>query len=61
MTPGTCNFFVSLKKEIIKKEGPEVEPRPLALQAGMTTATLPTSCLLDLEIVKLKLLFLVQG
>ena len=47
MAPGTCNFFLSLKKEIIKIQGVEVEPSPLAPQAGMITTTLPGSRLLE--------------
>ena len=49
MAPGTCIFFLSLKKEIFKKQGAGVEPRPTAPPAGMITTTLPASRLLKPE------------
>ena len=45
-------FFLSLKDEIIKKQGAAVEPRPLAPPAGMITTTLPVSRLLKPENLK---------
>ena len=47
--PSTCNFFLSLKKEIIKMQGATVEPPPLAPLAGMITTRLPASSLLKAE------------
>ena len=49
MAQGTCNFFLSLKMEIVNVQRVEVEPRPLAPQAGMITTTLPASRLLETE------------
>ena len=49
MAPGACNFFSSLKKEVIKKQGVGVKPRPVAPPTGMITTTLPASRLLRPE------------
>ena len=49
MAPGTCIFFLSLKNEIIKKQGAGVEPRPLASPASVITTTLPANRLLKPE------------
>ena len=46
---GLAIFFLSLKKEIIKMKGAGVEPRPLALLAGVITTILSASRLLKLE------------
>jgi len=37
MAPGTCNFFLSLKKEILKMQGGGSRTPSLAPQTGMIT------------------------
>ena len=50
MAPGIVIIFLSLKKEIIKKQGAGEESRPLAPQACMITTTLPATWLLETKI-----------
>ena len=54
MAPGTCNFFfLSLKKEITKKQGWESNPVHQLYEQGVITTTLPASWVLELEIFEI--------